>query len=55
MRGLAGGPDAFEAVQLAVGDEDFAVFIIAPLPKPRSRCRRRVLVHGDRRARKYAP
>jgi hypothetical protein len=45
VRGLAGGPDAFEAVQRAVGDEDFDEIIIAPLREQRSRWRRRDLVH----------
>ena len=45
VRGLTGGPDAFEAVQRAVGDEDFDEIIIAPLREQRSRWRRRDLVH----------
>ena len=45
VRGLAGGPDAFEAVQRAVRDEDFDEIIVAPLREQRSRWRRRDLVH----------
>ena len=45
VRGLAGGPDAFEAVQRAIGEEDFDEIIVAPLREQRSRWRRRDLVH----------
>jgi hypothetical protein len=45
VRGLAGGPDAFEAVQHAVREEDFDEIIVAPLATQRSRWRRRDLVH----------
>jgi hypothetical protein len=42
---VAGGPDAFEAVQRAVREEDFDEIIVAPLREQRSRWRRRDLVH----------
>ena len=45
VRGLAGGPDAFEAVRRAIGEEDFDEIIVAPLREQRSRWRRRDLVH----------
>jgi hypothetical protein len=45
VHGVAGGPDAFEAVQRAVREEDFDEIIVAPLREQRSRWRRRDLVH----------
>jgi hypothetical protein len=45
VRGLAGGPDPFQAVQRALREEDFDEIIVAPLREQRSRWRRRDLVH----------
>jgi len=45
VRGLAGGPDAFEAVARALREDEFDEIIVAPVREERSRWRRRDLVH----------